>query len=533
MDAMSQGQPPREPAIDPALVDLEPATLFALFDQLRRIPRPSLHEEGVRAWLRGLAGRHGWELAEDAAGNVVLRIDGRGHGRDAAPVIVQGHMDMVTEKRSDVDHDFLRDPIGLRRAHVDYGHGPRDVLLARGTTLGADNGIGVCTALAVALAPDVDHPPLELLFTANEETGMTGAIALDGSMLTGRRLVNLDAEEHGSLYLSCAGGRDLIATWEVRRHPRGSHDVPVRLQIHGLRGGHSGVDIHEGRASANVLLVKTLLHELVELDGVHLASVDGGTKRNAIAREAAAVLWVPASREAGFRAQVAAAFERIVEAARHTDPEVALSLEVLAGDAAAAVADPVDDALARAVLRALDGVPHGVQAWSPVVEGLVETSNNLAIICTAGPSAGGETAGVDVLRVECLSRSSKAGAIEGLQERIARTLTASGAKVEFRGAYPGWEADPHNPMVARTSATFARTFGSEPQIKAIHAGLECGILGQRLPGVAMVAFGPEIRDAHTPEEALVLDTVGPFWTLVVALMRDLCDRPGASVAEPG
>ncbi len=494
--------------LDPALQGLEPKRVWRQFDALRRIPRPSLHEELVRKHLRALAAEHGWEVREDHAGNIVLAVPGRGEGADASPVALQGHMDMVCVKDPGVRHDFHRDPIGLQRSTLAENGVTRDVLTAVGTTLGSDNGLGLAAALAVASDPSIDRPPLELLFTADEETGMSGAMRLDGRMITAARLINLDAEEHGSIYLSCAGGRELVAVWDLERDTPRAEDVALRLRVSGLRGGHSGVDIHEGRANAVVVLLSALASGDVELDGVRLASCDGGARPNAIPRVAQAILWCAPRRAEVLTSQLEAAQARIGERLAD-EPEFALTVERVEGDECPG---PLSAETSRAMLKALAMLPDGVIAWSKSIDGLVETSNNLGTIATTEKT----------LTLTCLTRSSRDGALESVQERMQLTLDSSGATTEFKGAYPGWEADLDNPLLKRTTEVFERLFGEAPRVKAIHAGLECGILHQRMPGVKMVAFGPEIRNAHTPDEAVVLDSVEPFYRLISELVRDLC-----------
>lgn len=504
-----------EDELDPALQGLEPRLLWQQFDAIRRIPRPSLHEELVRKHLRSVASEHGWEVREDRAGNIVLAVPGQGAGKKAPALAIQGHMDMVCAKNPDVAHDFHRDPIALHRVELELDGRSCDVLQARGTTLGSDNGLGLAAALALAIDETVDRPPLELLFTSDEETGMSGALNLDAGMIRAKNLLNLDAEEHGSVYLSCAGGRELIGHWELEREKPRPEDVALRVRVSGFRGGHSGVEIHEGRANAIVELLGTLSAPGVELDGVRLASCDGGGRPNAIPRFAQAVLWCAPSRVQMLVDQLREAAETRRERVAEQDRGFELTVERVDGTECPA---PLVAHESRAMLKALSSLPDGVIAWSKSIEGLVETSNNLGVIETTQQQ----------LRVVCLTRSSRDGALESVQERMQRTLEASGATSTYQGAYPGWEADLDNPLLARTIAVYEALFGEPPAVKAIHAGLECGILHTQMPSVHMVAFGPEIRNAHTPDEAVVLDTVEPFWRLLSGMARDLCGGRKAS-----
>jgi dipeptidase D len=497
--------------IDPALADLEPRALWLQFDALRRIPRPSRHEAGVREHLERLATANGWTSSVDGFGNIVLRVPGTGAGVDREPLAIQGHMDMVCEKLGDSPHDFLRDPIALRRSKRVIGGRERELLQADGTTLGADNGIGVATALALATLPELDHPPLELLFTADEEEGMSGAFGLDPELLRARRLINLDAELEGCIYLSCAGGRELHAVWELDRDEQHRGDVPVRVSISGLRGGHSGVDIHEGRANAIVVLVNLLTAKDVDLEGVRLASCRGGGRPNAIPREAETILWVARNRVVHLARALEQAGRRIAESLAEIDPELVVGFVELDPAQHAELPAPVSAMTSRAILEALRNLKDGVSTWSTVIPGLVETSNNIGVI-SSDPN---------VLRLVAMARSSKPGALEALQERCERSLEASGATVSYQHAFPGWEARVDTALLAAAEASYERLFGRKPKREAIHAGLECGVLGNRVPGLEMIAFGPDIFDAHTPSESLALDSVEPFWKFVVELVRSL------------
>lgn len=496
--------------LHPALAGLEPAELWRQFDALRQIPRPSLHEQGVRDHLQGLAARHEWSTEVDAAGNLVIRVPGRGAGRESATLAIQGHMDMVCEKAEDSSHDFHRDPIGLRRNVRQHDGRERDVLQANNTTLGADNGIGVATALAVALSPN-DHPPLELLFTADEEQGMTGAFGLDPKLLTARRLINLDAESQGRIYLSCAGGRELHSTWHLDRDEQHHGDVPVRIAVRGLLGGHSGVDIHVGRANAIAVLIELLTAKDMVLEGVRLASCDGGGRPNAIALNAQTILWCASSRVAALSAAVTRVGARLREQYAEADPGLEISFGELDASEHAAVPAPVSAMTSRAILEGLRNQKQGVLGWSAVIPELVETSNNLGTIATEGSE----------MRMIAMARSSKDGAMEAFQERCERYLEASGAEVSYHHAFPGWEAKVDTELLAHAESSYRELFGEDPTREAIHAGLECGVLGARIPGLEMIAFGPDIFDAHTPHESLAIDTVEPFWRFVIRLVESL------------
>ncbi len=508
-------------AVDASLRGLEPTTLWQQFDALRKIPRASLNEEGVRRYLRGLSDVQGWQCLEDGAGNCVVKVPGRGRGVKSPPLAIQGHMDMICEKLGSVEHDFAKDPISLQRTTRTIDGVERQVLMAQGTTLGADNGIGVCTALALALEPGLDHPPLELVMTADEETGMTGAANLDGTLVTARRLINLDAEEQGSIYLSCAGGRDFTARWLVEREAVGHDDQPLRIIVGGLKGGHSGVDIHLKRGNAIKLLLEILSDPRVELDGVRVASFDGGGRDNVIPRSADLRLWCVRTRVRALKEKIAEVAKTVAEGLGPADSGFFVRVE---GLDAKECPLPLESSTMRCIMKVMGKIPDGVLAWSQVIDGLVETSTNLGVVETLA----GE------LRIVSLTRSSKAGAIEAVQERMERAVEAAGGTVEFCGGYPGWEADTGGSLLKQAVASYERLFAAKPALKAIHAGLECGILGDRIPGAEMISVGPELRNVHTPDEALVLDSVGPYWTFVSNLVRDLCEardnRPEQSLA---
>lgn len=499
--------------LDPALEGLEPIELWRQFDAIRRIPRPSLHEAGVRTHLLELAGERGWESQVDAIGNLILRVPGRGRGQSSTPLAIQGHLDMVCEKRPEVAHDFMQDPISLIRDRVEFRGRERDILRAEGTTLGADNGIGCAAGLAIALTPEVDHPPLELLFTVDEERGMSGAMALTPEFLRARRLLNFDAEAEGHVYLSCAGGRELHAKWELDREERCSDDIALRVRVSHLRGGHSGVDIHEGRGNAIELLIQLLTAPEVELEGVRLSTCNGGGRPNAIPREAETWLWCARARAQRFAGAIEAAGRRLRDRFAEIDPELSVTVEELPAAELDAVPNPVTAVTSRAILESLAQQGNGVLAWSSVIPGLVESSNNIGSIATEG----------DTMTLVCMARSSKRGAIEAFQERCERSLEASSAAVSFCHAFPGWEANVDAELVQRAQGVYEDLFGRPVKLEAIHAGLECGVLGDRIPGLEMISFGPDIFDAHTPNESVVTESVTNFWHFAKGLVAALCD----------
>lgn len=511
---ISQALPNMRPTSDklnPVLLGLEPAAVWEQFDKISRIPRPSGHEEAVREFLRDLAIVHCFNIREDRAGNMVIEVPGKGSGVNAPTVVIQAHMDMVCVKDPGVQHDFMKDPIRLQIAERDFDGAKKEVLTACGTTLGADNGIGLATGIAAAVSPEiVNRPPLELLCTFDEERGLTGAKELDPSIVKGRLLLNLDTEEFGCIYISCAGGRDMVGEWKLNRTPRSADDVPMKISISGLPGGHSGAEIHEKRGNSNLMIVNALLGSGLDLDEVRLASLDGGSKRNVIPSVTDAVVWVPQAKAAEIKAKLED--PALLSAIRgQVDQKYAsFRYEVQPADPAA-TPDPIEKAQGRAILEAIASIPNGVQSWSPAKKDLVETSNNVAVFTTGAGS----------FQVCCMTRSSKDGAIESLQEGVRPKLESSGASLTFEHDSPGWEADMHNPLLVQAQDTFKRVLGIDPEIKAIHAGLECGAFRKHIPDIKMISFGLDIREAHTTKELVILDTADPYWKCVVALLEDL------------
>ncbi len=480
---------------------LEPRLVWKHFDAIRQVPRPSKHEERIAehvvAWGKSL----GLATGRDATGNVLVKVPAT-PGHEKAPVIVlQGHLDMVPEKNSDVTFDFEKDAIQVRVVG--------DYVYATGTTLGADNGIGVATAMAVAEDPAVVHGPLELLFTVDEETGLTGATQLDPGLLAGRTLINLDTEEDAALYIGCAGGADTHAAFTVTREDALAQTVPVRISVRGLRGGHSGVDIHENRGNALKFLVRTLA--AVRRAGIEfgIVSIAGGSKHNAIPREADAVVRVAASSEGALRATVNEAARVLKEEFGEIDPGQRLECATLAElPENRKVFIRFDN---ERLLDALLACPHGVLAMSRAVPGLVETSNNLAVVTTEG----------NAVSVVTSSRSSVMPSLAATTEQVGAAFRLGGAEVEHLEGYPGWKPNPSSIVLNRALAVYEREFGAKPAVKAIHAGLECGLIGEKYPGMDMVSMGPQIESPHSPDERVQISTVGRFYRLLSETLKEL------------
>ncbi|HSG48882.1 MAG TPA: aminoacyl-histidine dipeptidase [Longimicrobiales bacterium] len=475
--------------------DLQPSSLWRYFDEILTIPRGSKEEGRIRDWVVGIADRLGLEHEVDATGNVVVRKPAS-PGRERAPAtVLQAHLDMVNEKNSDVDFDFATDAI---RPVLDGAY-----LTADGTTLGSDNGIGVAAMLAVMAADDLEHGPLEFLFTVDEETGLTGARGLDPSLLQGRRLINLDSEEEGTLTVGCAGGADtkIVLPLDSVAAPSGSTAHTVKL--FGLNGGHSGIDIHLQRGNAVQLLARIL--RASELPG-HLARIEGGDKHNAIPREARATLVLPAKTAEDAAERLTARFAEV--RAEFSGPEPGMRIQF---DDAPAPASVWSEETGARVLDLLVALPHGVVAMSNDIPGLVETSSNLAAVRC------GDTG----LQILTSSRSSVASGMDWIRGRIEAVATLAGASVDHRDGYPGWKPDMDSPLLEVVRAVHERVLGAEPHVVAVHAGLECGIIGEMVPGMDMISFGPQIEFPHSPGERVKVDSVGRFYRLLTATLEEL------------
>ena len=486
------------------LSELEPRTLWSHFDAIRRVPRPSRHEERIRAHLLAWARERGYEARTDAAGNVVVRVAATPGHENAPVVVLQAHMDMVCEKNDDVRFDFMNDAIEVER--------DGDWLTARGTTLGADNGVGLAAAMAVADDPDVVHGPLEVFATVDEETGLTGATAVDPSLLEGRILLNLDTEEIDALYVGCAGGADTTITLPVTEA-----DVPADAEawtvwVRGLRGGHSGMDIVEQRGNAIRVLAR-VLDTVRRAHGLTLARIEGGGVHNAIPREAGATVFVAREVADAARESARRAANAIREELSAVDPEMTLEI----GPAEPAPARAWDDATTARVVAVLLAMPHGVEAMSRDVAGLVETSNNLASVWTREEG----------VVVGTSSRSSVGSALDGIRARVRAVGELGGGRVEEHDGYPGWKPDMNSPLLATARRVHREVLGVEPEIKAVHAGLECGIIGEKFPGMDMISMGPTIEAPHSPDERVNIPSVQRFWTFLRALVAELARSPSA------
>ena len=478
------------------IAQLTPRIVWDYFDQITRIPRPSKKEEKIMAYLVDFAKSHGLEYRRDGVGNLVIRKPATTGYEGRPTVILQSHMDMVCEKNSDVAFDFEHDAI---RTRIDDGW-----VRAEGTTLGADDGIGMAAALAMLASATVAHPALEALFTVDEETGLTGAFGLGEGMLTGKYLINLDSEDEGELFIGCAGGVDTVAKFSPMVTPAPDGFEYFRIDVKGLAGGHSGDDIEKGRANSNKLMAR-LLYELLPYGPV-LNRFDGGNLRNAIPREAFAVFGVPAETAGDVCERCRAFAVEIVEEFKYTEPNLQMTLNKIGG--VEWVLDPVT---MQSLVGALVGLPNGVLAMSHAVEGLVETSSNLASV----------KFGAEGIVVTTSQRSSVESAKRYAAQTVEAVLRLSGAEVAHSDGYPGWSPDPDSYLLHVTEQCYERLFAVKPKVRAIHAGLECGLFLEKYPELDMVSFGPTLRGVHSPDERLEIATVQKFWDLLCAVVGSL------------
>lgn len=477
--------------------DFEPKALWGHFDEILTIPRGSKEEEKIREYVVQVAQRSELEHTIDATGNVVVKMPGTPGLENAPATILQAHLDMVNEKNSDVEHDFAKDAL---KPVMDG-----EYLKADGTTLGSDNGIGVAAMLAIMEATDLVHGPLELLFTIDEETGLTGAGGLDPALLSAKQLLNLDTEEEGALCVGCAGGADTDLKLTLETLPAPSKATAHKVKLFGLNGGHSGIDIKLQRGNAVQLLAR-MIHAVSHGTPGFLVGIQGGDKHNAIPREAWATFVIPEDQSRELLLQLRQHFEEFKAEYQTVEPGMEMSIEE------APLPNQVwsTDATWKA-LRFLVGLPHGVVAMSNDIEGLVETSTNLAAVKSEGRE----------LHVLMSSRSSVASALAGIRRKIRAIAFLAGAEVHEHDGYPGWKPDLDSRILQVVKGVHKKVLGYEPEVEAVHAGLECGIIGEMMPGMDMISFGPQIEFPHSPAERVKVDTVGRFYDLLTETLKEL------------
>lgn len=468
--------------------DLKPELIWKCFDEITKIPRPSCHEEQIREFLVKFAKDHDIEVETDKVGNVVMR-KGATPGHENAPtVILQAHQDMVCEKNSGVDHDFMKDPIDT---YIDG-----DWVKARGTTLGADNGIGVAAALAVMIDKSLVHGPLEALFTVNEEIGLEGAQNIGKGMIKGTMLLNLDSEDDGEIFVGCAGGIDTTATFKYHRSYTPENFNYLKVSVSGLLGGHSGGDIHLGRANANKVIAR-FIWECSTKWNITVCSFHGGNLRNAIPREAEAVFGIHSDHLEDVKRSLKRYAEDIRNEYKGVEPQMNLKIEARERPEIC-----IDSDTSIALIRAIYSAPHGVISMSRDLEGLVETSTNLASV---------KMVDEDKIVITTSQRSSVESRKNDIAGQVEAHFNLAGAEVTHSDGYPGWAPNMDSKIMKISAEAYEELFGVKPAIKAIHAGLECGLFLDKYPNLDMVSFGPTMTGVHSPDEQLLIPTVEKFW----------------------
>ncbi len=472
--------------------------VWNLFEQIARVPRPSGQEQQMAEWIRRFASERGFSARSDSVGNLIVEVPATPDRASRPSLILQGHMDMVCQKQPDSTHDFMKDPIRLVE---------RDGwICADGTTLGADNGIGIALGLALATEPGLSHPALELLFTVDEETGLTGATALAPGFLRGKRMLNLDSEDD-SFTVGCAGGEQTQIDFSYKTGTSANR-IPCRLTVSGLRGGHSGVNVHEQRANALKLLTRSIA-ALMDSQDVRIVEMSGGSAHNAIPRDAQAIVLVP--RRKVKRATEILANLQTVFRNEYTqiDPQIQINLVSIDSSCTHALSSTST----RTLIDLLLGIPNGVHRVSQEFSGVVETSSNLAVINTIADPNG--------ISIVSSQRSLKESCLDEMTACVTSVARLADTSITTLGRYPGWDPDPSSALLAECSRVYEQLRGRKPAILVIHAGLECGIIGKHFPGMDMVSLGPTIENAHSPQERLEIASVDQTWALLKTLLPSL------------
>jgi len=477
--------------------NLEPGNVWMYFDEICKIPRLSKNEGQIRQYLIDFAERENLEHRSDDAGNVLILKPAFPGFENRKSVLLQSHMDMVGEKDAATEHDWAKDPI---TPFIDGRW-----VKARDTTLGADDGIGMAAQLALLADRDIKIGRIECLFTVDEESGMTGAIHLGKNFFESKILINLDSEDEGELFIGCAGGMDTVAEMGYNKENTGSGRESLKISVSGLHGGHSGDEIHKGYANS-VKVMTGLLQELTDSFNIRLADFNGGNLRNAIPREAFARISCDKAHRSGIEDATEAYYRKIKEAYSKTEPDLHISVRKTK-----ALDQVIDSDTHKSLLRALEECPHGVIKWSEDMEGLVETSTNLASVKFSG----------EKIKIVTSQRSSVESAKKEIAGRINSIFTDNGASVRHSGGYPGWKPDTNSEILNITRSSYKRLFDTDPVVRAIHAGLECGLILEKYPGLDMISFGPTIYGAHTPQERLDIESTKKFWDLLLDVLKNI------------
>ncbi len=476
---------------------LEPKVVWNKFADLNEVPRPSKKEERVIQFMLDFGNSLGLETFSDAVGNVIIRKQATAGMEDRKKITLQSHLDMVHQKNADTDFDF--DVEGIKM-YVD-----NDWVKAKGTTLGADNGLGVATIMALLESTDIPHPFLEALFTIDEETGMTGAMGLEGGVLQGEILLNLDTEEDDELDIGCAGGIDITATRSYIQENGAGDSVGFLISVKDLQGGHSGMDIHKGLGNANKIMNRLIFNGMEKFE-LQVAEIDGGSLRNAIPRESFAKVAVKSSNKSAFEAEFAQWAQMIRSELSVNEPDLTISLELIETPEKVMQEDTQ-----KMLIRALYTAHNGVYAMSAAIADLVETSNNIArVVVKEG-----------AIRIGCLTRSSVNSAKMDLAIALKSAFQLAGCDVGMDGEYPGWNPNPDSTILRVLESKYEALFGTKPDVVACHAGLECGILGQNYPEMDMISFGPTIKGAHSPDERVSITSVQKYWKFVLEILKDI------------
>lgn len=482
-----------------SIKNLEPQIVWKYFYDITQIPRPSKKEERILAYLLDFAKERGFETKQDEAGNILITKSATAGKENVPTVILQSHVDMVCEKNSDVVHDFDNDPIPT----VIDG----DWVRTKGTTLGADNGIGMAGALAVLASDNVAHGKIEALFTVDEETGLTGANMLAPDLLTGDILLNLDTDEEGDLYIGCAGGRGTRAYFEYKEKEVPKGYFWFKVQVRGLRGGHSGSDIDKGLGNANKILARYLYSLIDKKYKLTISEIAGGNLHNAIAREAYAVVGVKQSYKEDVRVKLNVLIAELENEYKNIEPNLELHLESVAKPQQVMKRDS-----GRKLIKALYACPHGVIGMSHEIEGLVETSTNLASIKMLENKT---------IEVGTSQRSSVESKKHDIVNMVSSVFDLAGADVVNSDGYPGWQPNMDSKILQVAKDVYQKLYGKTPGVKAIHAGLECGLFLEKYPNLDMISFGPDITDAHSPDESMNIPSVEKFWNFLVGILESI------------
>lgn len=480
--------------MDQKIASLKPEILWKYFIEILEIPRPSKKEEKIMQYLLDFGKTHQLETFQDKIGNIIIKKAASSGKENSRTVVLQSHMDMVCEKNSDKIHDFDTDPI---IAYIDG-----DWVKAKGTTLGADDGIGIAAQLAILVSNDIEHGPIECLFTTDEEAGLTGAMNLDPDILDGTILLNLDSEDEGQLFIGCAGGKDTTIELPYKKDPIPDDHENYKITVNGLNGGHSGDEINKGLGNANKILNRLLWTGASEFN-FKLANFDGGNLRNAIAREAFAIICIPKNKTQVFENFVAEYFK--ITKAEYKITDAGLNIEIEKTDTPPFIFDATTQ---KNLLNSLYACPHGVIAYSAEIPGFVETSTNLAAIKTLP----------EHIKIITSQRSSVESAKVDVSNMVRSAFALTDAKIYHSDGYPGWMPIANSEIVALTASSYKSLFNQEPEVLAIHAGLECGLIGAIYPQMDMISFGPTIKGAHSPDERLHIGTSIKFWDLLIDVL---------------